>query len=148
MKPYEFIQEYEKVLKIFGQWPSFHDGEVHRVVLDRTRQFESGWYYPSVELLIRGWTMTSEVTEAGNYKLKHDSLVHLLFEQVYDLELAGLNHQNVLSSLELELLNEAQPEGPILSVELSYCFGLFGNFKTRKASVISVKPYVVGALSS
>jgi hypothetical protein len=141
MEPYEFIEGYRIVLEAFGQWPSFHDGEVHRVVLDRTRQLGNGRYYASVELLIRGWIMTSEITEAGYYKLDHDSLVHFLFEQVSELELDGLNHQNVLSSLDLELLEEEQSGEPLLSVELSHCFGLSGCFKARKASVISVKPY-------
>ena len=141
MEPHEFIQGHAQVLEAFGQWPSFHDAEVHRVVLDRTRKSPSGSYYPSVELVIRGWVMTSEVTEGGYFKLEHDSLVHFLFEHVSDVELDGLNHQNVLFSLELELSNEAESELPALSVELSHCFGLSGSFKARAARVLSVEPY-------
>jgi len=84
--------------------------------------------------------MTSEITPSGHYKLEHQSLVHLLFEQVSDLQLDGLNHQNVLDSLELSLVG-AQ-ESPQLAVELSHCYGLSGGFKASRARVLSVAPYV------
>ena len=139
MEPYEFIKNHQLVLQAFGRWPSFHDGEVHRVILDRTRCTPDGRFYPSVELTVRGWNMTTEVTEAGFYKLENDSVVHFLFEQVTDLALDGLNHQNVLSSLEFEL---ADSEPIILSVELSPCYGLSGGFKAQVARVVSVHPHV------
>lgn len=143
MEAHEFIQGHEHVLRVFGRWPDFHDGEVHRVVLDRTRRLPDGAYYPSVELIVRGWTMSSEVAEAGCYKLENDSLVHFLFEHVSGLELDGLNHQNVLYGLNLELsTEEAQSGSAVLSVELTHCFGLSGSFKARQASLISVHPYV------
>ena len=141
MEPHEFIEGHAQIVEAFGQWPNFHDAEVHRVVLDRTRKSPSGSYYPSVELVIRGWVMTSEVTQGGYFKLEHDSLVHFLFEHVSEVELDGLNHQNVLFSLELELSNEAESELPALFVELSHCFGLSGSFETRQARILSVEPY-------
>ena len=85
--------------------------------------------------------MTSEVTSAGFYKQEHDSIVHFLFEQVTDLELDGLNHQNVLSSLDFEVVTDAESGSSLLSVELSHCYGLSGGFKALRASVVSVKPY-------
>ena len=145
MEAHEFIEGHQLVLRTFGRWPSFHDGEVHRVVLDRTRQTQSGSYFPSVELVVRGWNTTEEVTEAGFYRLECDSVVHFLFEQVTDLELDGLNHQNVLSGLEFELSTEAESGLPILSVELSHCYGLSGGFKARRAIVVSVIPHADGA---
>jgi len=41
--------------------------------------------------------MSSEVIDSGLYKQEHDSVVHFRFEDVFDLQLDGLNHQNVLS---------------------------------------------------
>ena len=34
----------------FGRWPGFHDGEVYKIALDRTRQLSNGGYYPSIDL--------------------------------------------------------------------------------------------------
>lgn len=144
MNAYELITNRELVLKAFGQWPSFHDGEVHRVVLDRTRQLPGGSYYPSLELYVRGWIMTSEVTEAGYYKQEHDSVVHFLFEEVSELELDGLNHQNVLSSLDFQISTDNKSGSQSLVVELSHCYGLSGTFKAVRSSVVSVVPYARG----
>ena len=141
MEAHEFIEDHQLVLRAFGRWPGFHDGEVHRVVLDRIKSTENGSYLPSVELVVRGWNLTEEVSEAGFYKLERDSLVHFLFEQVTDLELDGFNHQNVLSGLELELSTDAESGLPILSVELGHCYGLSGGFKARRATVVSVRPH-------
>jgi len=142
MSAHETIINHQIVLDTFGQWPSFHDGEVHRVVLDRTRRLPNGSYYPSIELYIRGWIMTSEVTASGHYKQEHDSVVHFLFERVTDVELDGLNHQNVLSSLDFEISRDNESNLPALSVELIHCYGLSGSFKALQASVISVVPYI------
>ena len=86
--------------------------------------------------------MTSEVTASGHYKQEHDSVVHFLFEQVTDVEIDGLNHQNVLSSLDLEIMKNDESKSPFLCVELVHCYGLSGSFKALQASVISVVPYV------
>ena len=38
MQAYEFIEDHHLVTNVFGRWPSFHDAEVHRVVLHRTSE--------------------------------------------------------------------------------------------------------------
>jgi hypothetical protein len=144
MQAYEFIDDHHLVTDVFGAWPSFHDAEVHRVVLDRTRRLMSGSCHPSVELLIHAWSMTSEITSAGHYKLEHQSLVHFLFEQVTDLQLDGLNHQNVLFGLNFSLPIGKEPDASLLGVELEYCYGLSGGFKAARARVLSVEPYAGG----
>ena len=139
---YEFIDNHGLVLAVFGRWPGFHDGEVHHVVMDRTRRRANGAYYPSIELLVRGWNMTSEVTEAGYYRLECDSLVHFLFVDVTDVEFDGLNHQNVLSGLDFDLPQVDDGKAQLLSVELNHCYGLAGGFKAVMASVVSVVPFI------
>ena len=89
MSDHETIVNHQPVVDAFGQWPSFHDGEVHRIVLDRTRRLSNGSCYPSIGLVVRGWTMTSEGINAGFYKQEHDSIIHFLIKQFSDLELDG-----------------------------------------------------------
>jgi hypothetical protein len=141
MEPYEAIENHELVIAAFGQWPSFHDGEVHRIVLDRMNRSASGSYIPSIELHVRCWIMTSEVTEGGFYKLEHDSIVHFLFEDIFDLELEGFNQQNVLSSLNLTLIDEPQ-EKQAIHVELEHCYVFAGEFSASRATILGVQPYV------
>lgn len=140
MEPHEFIEGHEIVLAQFEEWPSFHDGEVHRLLLDSTRQGPDGRRYPSIELDLRGWIMTDEVTEKGFYRCKFDSVVSFLFERVSLVELDGLNHQNVLSCLNLELLPSASGQ-PQLKVGLEHCFGLSGSFVAASAKILKVTPF-------
>ena len=140
---YELIVDHQIVLSVFRAWPSFHDGEVLRLLLDRTRRSDAGAFVPSIELWVRGWNMTRDVTEQGFYRLENDSVVHLLFEGVSDVELDGLNHQNVLSGLDLEALSAEDGNAPTLAVELNHCYGLSGGFKAIRARVVAVEPYRV-----
>ena len=141
MNAHETIENHQSVLAAFGRWPSFHDGEVHRIVLDRSRHLADDAFRPCIELYIRGWVMIPDVTDTVHYKQEYDSVVHFLFEQVTELELDGFNHQNVLSSLDFAISMDDESKLPILSVELVHCYGLSGSFKARRASVVSVVPY-------
>lgn len=136
MDAFQQIESHQKVLDVFERWPSFHDGEVHRVVLDKGD--ESG---PAVELIVRGWNLTPEVTENGFYRQEADSLVHFRFERVSDLVLEGLSHQNVLSGLEFERVDATGHAPAGLLVTLEHCYGLCGQFRAERASVVSVRPY-------
>ena len=140
MDTYKFIENHELVLNVFGDWPSFHDGEVYKIVLDRTRQLPDGKYYPSIELYVRGWSMIRDITEERLYLLQNDSIIHFLFEHVSNLELDGLNHQNVISGLDFRLMHDADEDIQELAVEINHCYGLSGSFNALRVSVISVEP--------
>ena len=70
MESYKKIEGYENVLQAFGYWPSFHDGEILMLRLDRRDKGDEGYYSPIMEFIIHGWEMTSEVTSEGFYKLQ------------------------------------------------------------------------------
>jgi len=144
MEPYEFFENHGLVLDRFGRWPSFHDAEVHRVILDRTKRNPAGSFVPSVEIQIRCWIMNYEVSADGNYKQENDSVVHFQFEDVFNFELEGFNHQNVLSSLNLALANESPSGARALHVELEHCYQFCGEFSARKARILKVVPYGQG----
>jgi hypothetical protein len=91
---------------------------------------------PVVELVIHGWKMTNEVTDTGHSKLLNPSLIHLRFEGVSNLDVNGLNHQNVINRLVVTATsNDLQAP---LHVELEHCYGLSGKFSARRAKVLSV----------
>lgn len=142
MKPYEFIENYQNVLSRFGRWPSFHDGEVHGILLDRMRLSSDDRYIPSIEIHLRGWIMAADGVDTGSFKQEHDSVVHFRFDDVFDVALDGFNHQNVLSSLNLSMRTESKESVNVLHVELEHCFGLSGSFCARKAAVLGVVPFV------
>ena len=142
MEPYELIEDHEKVIGHFGQWPSFHDGEVHRIVLDRMNRSASGSYTPTAEVHLRGWVMTADVNAGGLFKVENDAVIHFLFEGVFDFELEGFNQQNVLSSLNFSIISDSLKNEQALHVELEHCYLFSSEFSARKAKVLKVVPYV------
>jgi hypothetical protein len=136
MQAHEFISGFELVIATFGQWPTFHDAEVRQLTLEVTGQRDSD---PTAELVVHGWTMTNELDERGFYKLLNPSLIQFHFEGVADFAVDGLNHQNVLASLNLSLVGDVDP--PLLRVDLEHCYGLSGGLTAKRAKVVSVQPH-------
>jgi len=62
MPPPEFVINAHLLVDCFGQWPSFHDSEVVRLLFDR--HSVGG---PSATLLIHAWNTLPEVDERGYY---------------------------------------------------------------------------------
>ncbi|MEQ6289593.1 Imm50 family immunity protein [Vogesella sp. GCM10023246] len=141
MQAYEFIEGYEQVIDRFGRWPSFHDGEVLRIILDRSLRLPGGPSIPSVEVYLRGWIMGPELADDGRYTLHNDSVIHFLFEDISAFELEGFNQQNVVTSLNLELSGEPQGGANVLHVEFEHCYQFCCAFIARRAKVVDLRPY-------
>ena len=95
----------------FGYWPTFHDGELISVHLDRTG--------PS-RLLVHTWEKTREVDSRGYYALQKHIIVTFVLEDIRDLELDGFSCQNVLANLTIT----KDPNG--YKLELWPCHGISG----------------------
>ncbi len=127
---------------IFGQWPSFHDAEVLKVILDRapSRQFCG----PTLEAHIHVFEMTSEIDEEGFYKLTKHTLVQLAFLEVYELSLTDFNHQNVLLALGIVDISDRQLECIKFEVIFSSSWGVAAKFQCAAVEVRSVQPFIPG----
>ena len=90
----------------------FHDAEVLAVRLDRDG--------PTLELEIETFAQRPEARR-----------VRILFSDVSDLELEGLNHQNVL----FDVLEEREEDGNY-RVVLQSSVGLSGTFRCRSCTVV------------
>src|SRR5262249_8951219 len=77
----------------FGEWPSFHDAEILKVILDRSARSS---------IQIHTWRMTSEVDQKRRYVTDHHMVVTFWFERITDLDLGDFNSQNVISGLDVE----------------------------------------------
>jgi len=108
------IEHSDRVTRIFGEWPSFHDAEVVRLVLDR-----SGSEGPTLEVQIHVFAATSEVDATGHYVLKNHTLVTLQVTEVALEKMQWFNNQNVLFDLVIVDIDPAAHEGRRLRVELS-----------------------------
>ena len=101
----------DKLLALYGRWPSFHDAEIVSLYLNRS----SG-----SSLVIHTFALTSGVDEAGRYITEKHALVSFHLGEVLDCELYGFNMQNVTSGVEIDAV-----EGGYKLV-LGGCFGLEG----------------------
>lgn len=149
------IQGVEKITEIFGRFPSFHDAEVLKIVLDRSG---SGKFKPTLEALVWAWQMTSEVDENRRIVLENHCLVNLKFSEIANLSLQDFNHQNVINELVIEEVSDKHYDlfksdneyakqwvEQILKshsfyVKFEYCHGVVADFLCKEITVLSVKP--------
>jgi hypothetical protein len=123
MLPPPHIVGAEKVISIFGHWPTFHDAEILDAHLTRDRGSPKS---PRLELVLR-WKLPPSTGHAS------DSQITLLFNDVEEVELSEFNHQNVVNSLTVSALDHDW-----LAVDLNSSFGLFGSFRCRAVEVVEV----------
>src|SRR5262249_23189702 len=128
----------EKLVAVFGYWPSFHDAEVLWVRLNRQPRDEG--YGPTLESMIHAFEMTSEVDANGCYVLRHHVLFHFRFHDVVELELDGFNHQNAILGLKLVDLRDRQMERVQWEIEFDAAFGMGASFQCYKVEIVRVVP--------
>jgi hypothetical protein len=130
------IQNIHLLEDVFGCFPSFHDAEVLRIVLDRG----DGGVLPTLEAHIYVFEMTSEIKD-GKYILKNRSLVTFQFVEIDELSLEGFNHQNVLSALSINNISDQQSESLKFEVHFGGIFGVDVRFRCRDVKIAAVEPF-------
>jgi len=81
------IQGSEKLTRIFGYWPSFHDAEIIDLHFWRgVVEPDQGRYdFPVLTLKIHVWELTNDVNSNGFLVLKHHTITTLRFFDVDEL---------------------------------------------------------------
>lgn len=99
------------VIAAFGEWPSFHDAEILRVVINR-----GGRSSVTLRLMIPAYQQKS---------------VTFTFERIADLRLEGedADVQNVIGALTIDA------DDQFITVHFSPCYGLAGYIKAEAVSV-------------
>jgi hypothetical protein len=90
----------EKLTRVFGYWPSFHDAKVLELHFWRGNiETKKGIYdFPVLTLTIHLWELTKEVNPQGYLVLRYHTLTRLRFCDVEDFQMQGFNHQSTLLS--------------------------------------------------
>lgn len=127
------FEDSAKLESVFGRWPSFHDAEVLRAVLDR-----SGAAGPAFEVTIHVFEMTNDVDADGFYVQRNHTEVTLRFDDIKDLKLEAFNRQNVLAGLAVSRFDR---DGRArLRVAMPSSFGMEAGFECARATVVHVRP--------
>jgi hypothetical protein len=132
----------EKLVRIFGYWPSFHDAEVIDLHLwrgdvdpDRARSV-----FPVLTLKVHLWELTSEVDSEGCLILRHHTLTTLRFHHVDQIEMNSFNHQNQIVRLSITRQERPDSPSPFLAVRLEPGFGVSASFDCLTAEVVDASP--------
>jgi hypothetical protein len=136
------IEGSEKLIGIFGRWPSFHDAEVIELRLRRDAEDskEKGQAGPLLTVKVHLWETTSEVDSNGFYVLRNHTVATLRFHAVEDFKLEGFNHQNVIFGLEITDEQGPQNTSPSFTVSFDASFGLDATFKCAHVEVFDAVP--------
>ena len=93
-----WIANANKVISLYGEWPSFHDSEVVSLSLDREG--------PSLTARVSLCKVHhSEVDARGHFRTTDHSVITFRFVGIEELSIEGFNHQNVLSAILFEQVN-------------------------------------------
>lgn len=128
----------DDIVRAFGDWPSFHDAEVIRFLLESNEPPGCG---PSIVADIVVFQRTDHFHPDGAAVLPHRSLVSFLFTGVDQLALTDFGHQNMLWELSITDIRERQMESLKYEIHFSGSLGLDAKFLCRTVSVEGVRPW-------
>jgi hypothetical protein len=123
------IENYQAVLQRFGAWPSFHDAEIHSVLMDRTRP--DG---PYLEMRIHVHTVKAEPDREGRY-IDKQAMVTMRFSRMESEEIVGFNEQNSIFDMDM------QCDQDHIKVEISSSYGCAGSFTCKHVAIRSVEDF-------
>lgn len=124
---------------IFGYWPSFHDAEVHELLLDRGNvdAGSSSYAFPVLTVKIHVFEMTDEVTSEGFFVLTKHTLVTLRFHDVEAGRFDGFNHQNAILGLTVTDAERGSRKAPLREVKMDAAYGLDASFRCSRCEVVA-----------
>jgi hypothetical protein len=123
----------EKLTRIYGGWPSFHDAEVIELHLWR------GQMRPGDSDVFP--VLTAKIHIFVESPTSQHTLATLRFEDVDDYRMEGFNYQNAILSLSITVQNRGKFESgeglpPYLVVEFRSAFGMSASFRCFRIEVV------------
>lgn len=131
------IKGNERLVSVFGSWPTFHDSEVLWLRLDRA--LKSSALDPALEVMLHMFERSPEVDSSGAFVLRNHVLVHLRFSGVADLKIEDFNQQNVLFAVGVENIGNSSSDVIRFHVHFEPAWGLGAEFRCHGIEVVSVK---------
>lgn len=130
----------EKLTRIFGHWPSFHDAEVIEFHLWRGNVKPGDWDDSNILPVI-----TAKIHIFIESPDSQHTLATIRFEDADEIKLEGFNHQNAIMGLAISV----QPRGkfvtgedlpPFLMVQFQAAFGMSASLRCFRIEVVDAVP--------
>ena len=139
MNPLGTVEGAERLVEIFGAWPSFHDAEILELRLDRMGRGE--FEGPTLDIRFHLYEGRQDASLPSGVRWFNHTQATLRFENVKDIELTGFNHQNAI--LDLGFADEGvHPSAPglrAIRVSIQQAFGLGGSLLCGSVEVAAVE---------
>ncbi len=134
MKAFDPVQEVENSQLILdqGEWPNFHDAEVHQLAIWRgdVRPEDNVWIGPVIE------------TTFELLALQSPYFVTLKFHDCDAIRMEDFNHQNALFDLAFTYeprgtYNDGKPLPPYIAVRFEQAFGVALSFRCFRVQAVA-----------
>jgi hypothetical protein len=112
------IEGSEKLVDIFGYWPSFHDAEVIELNFWRgdVNPEEGRYIFPVLTVKLHLWEITDDVDGRGYLGRRNHTLATVRFHDVYKFMMEGFNHQNAIFGLDISQEERSEGPSPVFAV--------------------------------
>ena len=112
------IEGSEKLIGIFGYWPSFHDAEVLELHFWRGDVNPDGerYIFPVLTVKLHLWEITNDVDGRGYLGTRYHTLSTIRFHDVYKCRMEGFNHQNAIFALDINQEERSEGPSPVFAV--------------------------------
>lgn len=134
--PTSIVTGHEQLTAIFGSWPSFHDAEVVSVRLERDGR--DLWESPALYATVHVFAGRLNEASSTGVEFYNHTLVTFRFNQVFDLEFSGFNHQNAIFDLIIATSPGGPDERPI-HVNFEASFGVALRFNCQSMEILDVE---------
>ena len=144
------IEGSEKLTRIFGYWPSFHDAEVMELKFWRGEvNPEVGLYtFPVLTVKLHLWEMTNDVNTKGFLVLQKHTLATIRFHDVLKSRIEGFNHQNAILGLDIGQEERSEGPSPVFQVSFRPAFGIDATLSCLRVELIEAVPCTEGGAVS
>ena len=102
----------ERIVSVFGYWPSFHDAEIEKIELCTDRSLGR----PTIRVWVHLFEMTREVDARGYFVLRHHMRASLVFRGTTPTKIEEFGNQNSIFELSIRDMRAEQLEGLRLRV--------------------------------
>jgi hypothetical protein len=135
MKPEEIIKNSRLITDIYGEWPSFHDYEITKVVFERNiEKDEDG---PFITIFIHMWKVTGKSDDGKKIIFGKHNIAEIRCNNVAEYKLNEFNQQNVIDDIDIS--EEEHDKTKYTVIRFPCIFGADILIKCRTIEVLSVK---------
>jgi hypothetical protein len=144
LQPETFIASSERLTRLFGYWPTFHDAEILEISLWRgeLKPDDDLYVFPTLTVRIHLWELTDQTDDDGSLKQQKHTLVVLKFYNIEAVTVRDFNYLNTIEELRFSI-GATEPakssnikQTPVL-VEFVESFGVSARFTCVGVEVVS-----------